>query len=415
MLVRTNFSAQCARRGQILLMNQPTEEPGYVLPPAQGPLKDIKVLDLGIMLAGPLVGCYLGDMGADVVKIERPGGDPARMNGRNVKGVSLTWKALGRNKRSVELDFTKEEGRALLLDLVKSADIVIENFRAGTLEKWRLGWDDLRAANPRVIFVRISGFGQDGPYSARPGFGTIAESMVGFTAVNGDAGGPPILPPVPLADTAAAMSATMAALAALHRRDVSGEGELIDVSLLEPLFGYFGPQLMEYSVLGVEPKRLGNRLDFASPRGAYLAGDGRWFAISGATQSTAEKIFEAIGHSEIKLDPRLATNAARIENADLVDELIQKWASTQTREQALAKLERTGAPVGPINTMADIVEDPHFKARNVYTSVADPELGSVLSPNVFARLTNNPGAVRFAGRPLDADRDAVLREWIDAR
>lgn len=383
------------------------------LPQRRGPLCDIKVLDLGVVIAGPLVGCYLGDLGADVVKVERPLGDPSRATGRHVDGVSLIWKYIGRNKRTLSLDLNTEEGRARALALAAVADIVVENFRPGTLEKWGLGWETLHAANPRLILVRISGFGQHGPYRERPGFGTIAESMAGFTGLNGWPDGPPTLAPVALADTAAAKAATIAALAALHRRDVSGgEGELVDVSLIEPLFSLFSPQFIDYNFFGEEPKRVGNRLEFASPRGAYRCKDGKWFAISGATPATARKIFEAVGFPNFAADPRFATNAARMQNADAVDEIIQLWASGITREEALARLNETGAPVGPVYSMQDVIDDAHFKARPVYVDVPDPELGLVRMPNVFAQLKNNPGAIRFAGRPVDADRKSILRDWL---
>jgi len=382
------------------------------LPPRRGPLIDVKVLDLGVVLAGPLVGCYLGDLGADVVKIERPSGDPMRENGRKAAGVSLVWKYFGRNKRSLTVDFSIKEGRTRILELAKVADIFVENFRPGTLEKLGLGWNDLRAVNPRLIMVRISGFGQTGPYSHRPGFGTIAESMVGYTGLNGMPDGPPILPPVPLADTAAALAASLAALAALNRRHTTGEGEVIDVSLLEPLFTYFGAQLMEYATLGIEPRRMGNRLGFASPRGAYRCSDDKWFAISGATPATAHCIFRAIGRLDVIEDPRFSSNAARMENADLVDNIIQDWASTLSRGEALGRLEAAGAPAAPIYSFEDIVHDEHFRDRGVFVAVPDPELGSVLMPNVFAKLSSNPGAIRFGGRPLDADHDSVLRDWL---
>lgn len=382
------------------------------LPPRQGPLKDVKVLDLGVLIAGPLVGCYMGDLGADVVKVERPAGDPSRATGRHVDGVSLIWKYIGRNKRSVSVDFKTEEGRQLVLDLVAQADIVIENFRPGTLEKWGLGPDRLREVNERLVLVQISGFGQTGPYAHRSGFGTVAESMAGFTNLNGWPDGPPTLAPIALADTAAAMAATIAALAALHRRDVTGKGETIDVSLIEPLFSYFGPQFVDYCVFKEEPQRVGNRLEFASPRGAYLCKDGKWLALSGATQLTAANIFRAMGRSELMNDPRFRTNVERMKNADAVDDAIQEWASTLTRAEALDRLYETGAPVGPVYGMQDILDDTHFQSRQVFVDVPDPEMGSVMLPNVFARLRDAPAAIRFAGRPVNADRKDVLKEWL---
>jgi crotonobetainyl-CoA:carnitine CoA-transferase CaiB-like acyl-CoA transferase len=382
------------------------------LRPAQGPLKGIKVLDLGVLLAGPLVGCYMGDLGADVVKVERPTGDPCRVTGRHIKGESLIWKFLGRNKRSIAVDFGSSEGRSLILRLVAAADIVVENFRPGTLEKWKLGWEDLKKANPRLVMVRVSGFGQSGPYRERAGFGTVAESMAGFTNLNGWPEGPPTLPPVALADTAAAMAATISALAALIHRDRTGCGDVIDVSLIEPLFSYFGPQLLDYWFFKREPKRVGNRLEFASPRGAYQCKDGKWLAISGATPQSAARIFEAIGRPDLTADPRFSSNTERVKNADAVDQLIGDWSKTLSREEALAKLTETGSAVGPVYSMQDILEDPHFQSRGVTADVPDPVLGTIKFPNVFAKFHNNPGAIRFGGRSVNADHDEVLKDWL---
>ena len=380
--------------------------------PRQGPLTHLRVLDLGVLIAGPLVGCYLADLGADVVKIERPTGDPSRMTGRHVKGESLIWKYIGRNKRSLAVDLSSDEGRDLILRLAATADIVVENFRPGTLEKYGLGWDELQKVNPRLIMVRISGFGQKGPYSQRSGFGTVAESMAGFTNLNGWPDGPPTLPPVALADTSAAMAATISTLAALANRERTGKGELIDVSLIEPLLTFLSPQLLDYWFFKEEPKRWGNRLEFASPRGAYQCKDGKWLAISGATPQSAARIFEAIGRSEILNDPRFATNKARMANADEVDAIIGAWAKTLDRDEALERLTGTGAPVGAVYSMQDILDDPHFKERGVVTDVPDPVLGEIKLPNVFAKLKNSPGAIRFGGRPLDADRETILSEWL---
>lgn len=383
--------------------------------PRSGPLSNVRVLDLGVLIAGPLVSCFMGDLGADVVKVERPAGDPCRLNGRHLDDVSLTWKVYGRNKRTIAIDFSTEEGRGELLDLIAAADIVVENFKPGTLEKWQLGYDRMRAVNPGVILVRISGFGQTGPYRERPGFGTIAESIAGFTALNGWPEGPPTLPPIALADSTAAMAATISALAALNRRRETGEGDQIDVNLIEPLLSLLACQMVDYSALGIEPRRMGNRLDFAAPRGAYLSGDDKWFAISGATPATARKIFEAIGYPDFEQDPRLATNAVRARNVDYVDEIIQNWASTVTRAKALDILESTGAPVGPVYTMPDIVEDAHLLSRPSFVDVPDPDLGSIRMPNVIAKLQNNPGKIRFAGRPIDADREEIRNDWLNTQ
>lgn len=379
---------------------------------ATGPLQGVKVLELGVLVAGPLVGAYLGDLGADVVKVERPEGDPCRMTGRMEKGESLMWKYIGRSKRTIALDFANSDDFRTLCELIAQADILIENFRPGTMEKWNLGWEDLRRMNPRLVMARISGFGQSGPYRSEPGFGTVAESMSGFVNLNGWSDGPPTLAPIALADTAAAFSAALYAVSALLYRNTSGRGQMVDVGLLEPMFSYLGPQLVEYGFTGVEPQRMGNRLGFGSPRGAYQCMDGKWLALSGATPKTARSVFEAIGRSDMNEDPRFSTNEMRLVNIEEVDRIIGEWTATKPRKEAIDILKATGAAVGPVYNLQDSLEDDHFCERQVFTSVDDPVLGKITMPNVLGRLSDTPASIRFAGRPLDADRGEILSEWL---
>jgi len=379
---------------------------------SHGPLSGIKVLDLGVLIAGPLVGAYFGDLGADVVKVERPGGDPARKTGRFVEDVSLIWKYIGRNKRTIALDFGDDADREVLEALIAEADVVIENFRPGVLERHDLAPARLLALNPRLVITRISGFGQSGPYRDRSGFGTVAESMVGFVNLNGWPDGPPTLPPVALADTTAALAAAVCTLSAVLRARATGEGDVVDVSLLEPLLNMMSPQFIDYQFTGRDPVRVGNRLEFAAPRGAYRCRDGGWIALSGATPRTAASVFEAIGRADLNDDPRFATNAARIEHVEEIDRILADWAATRTREEAVAALESTGAAIGPVYSMADILADPHFRDRGTFTEIPDEELGSIKLPNVFGRFERANAAHRHAGRPVDADREAIVDEWL---
>ncbi|GGA68722.1 CoA transferase [Pseudoclavibacter endophyticus] len=382
---------------------------------ATGPLAGLKVLDLGVLIAGPLVGAYLGDLGADVVKVERPGGDPCRLTGTKVGDVSLIWKYIGRNKRTISLDFGDDDDRETLLALVDAADVIIENFRPGTLARHGLDLPTLSKRNPSAVCVSISGFGQHGDYAQRAGFGTVAESMVGFVNVNGWPDGPPTLPPVAMADSAAAMSATIAVLAALLKRESSATGDVIDVSLLEPLFTYLTPQFLDYQFTGMEPQRHGNRLEFAAPRGAYRCGDGKWFAISGATPAGARRIFSAIGRDDMNEDERYLTNTARVQHYDEIDDIIGAWAGERTRDEAIDALAATGAAVGPVYGMSDVLEDQHFAQRQVYVDLPDDDVGHLKLPNVFARFTNSPAAHRHAGRPENADATAIRNSWIGER
>ncbi len=382
-------------------MTDPPPAEGAALPPPSGPLADLRVIDLSTVLAGPGCARYLGDFGADVIKVERPGtGDTLRTMGWRdpADDVALFWKLAGRGKRSVVLDLKDPGGVADLRRLVASADVVVENFRPGKLEALGLVPDELIAANPRLVITRVTGFGQDGPYAERPGFATLAEAMSGFAAINGEPDGGPLLPPIALTDEITALVAAFATLVAVH----SGVGQVVDVSLLESLLQVMGPLVSAFAVLGYEQPRMGSGLPYTVPRNTYRCADGRWVAISTSAESVAQRLLGLVGAGE---DPRLADFGGRVAHRDEVDQLVGRWVAAHTLEEVLAAAETAHAAAAPVHTMGEVVVDPQILAREAVIDV-----GGVPMQNVIARLSATPGAVRFPARPLGADTDAVLAE-----
>lgn len=376
-------------------------------------LEGIRVLDLASLYAGPLIATNLGDHGADVIKVEHPRGDDARRWGLSKDGVPLWWKSISRNKRLIALDLHREEDRQTVRELAQWADIVIENFRPGRLESWGLGWDDLHALNPRLIMVRVSGFGQTGPLAQEPGFGTLAEAFSGFAAITGSAEGPPTLPPFGLADGVAALAGTHAAMMALYWRDAQGGGvgQMIDLSLYEPLFGILGPQAAEYLHTGTVQRRQGNRSQRTAPRNAYRTADGHWVALSGGTQQIVNRMLSVIGRPELAGDARFSTAAARLQHADEIDALIGEWIAAQPLDEVLARFRAVQAPIAPIYDIAQIARDPHYRARGTIAFVPDPDLGEAAMSAVTPRLSRTPGQIRFAGaRDIGAHQAEVLAE-----
>jgi crotonobetainyl-CoA:carnitine CoA-transferase CaiB-like acyl-CoA transferase len=368
---------------------------------------------MATLIAGPAAARYLADFGADVVKVERPGsGDPTRTMGWARNGVSMWWKNLGRNKRSVALDLKDPADLESFRDLAARAEVVIENFRPGTLERLGLGPDLLLARNPALVVLRISGFGQDGPYRGRAGFGTLAEAMSGFTYINGYADAPPVLPPVALADEVTGLFGAMAILVALRHRDHTGEGQVIDLSLVESLFSLIGPLPSVFDQLGETQERMGSRIGYSAPRGTYPTSDGEWLAISGTAPSVAVRVFKAIRREDLLDDPRFATPAARVENVEDLDKVISEWTSQHTMAECLEAMLGADAAASPVYDMARIFEDQHVIARQMLAEVDDPDLGPLRMQNVAPRLSRSPGTVRFAGRALGADTAEVLEEWI---
>jgi len=381
-----------------------------------GPLTGLRVIDASTILAGPLCCQILGDQGAEVIKVEHPvAGDGMRGHGPSKDGVPLWWKEISRNKRTIGLSLSVPEGAQLFLELAKTADVVVENFRPGTLERWGVGPEKLHEINPRLVIVRITGFGQKGPYAARPGFGTLAEAMSGFAHLTGEADGPPTLPAFGLADSICGIAASSATMMALWARERTGKGEVVDMNLLEPIMTAVGPHATVYDQLGVVGHRQGNRSGNNSPRNTYRCKDGGWVAISTSAQSIAERVMTLVGHPEVIAEPWFASGRQRAAHADLLDAYVGGWIAERTREEVMAEFERVGAAAAPVYDARDLVEDPHVTGTGMLTRVPDEDLGSVLMHNVMWRMPGAPGRVRFTGRSLGADTDEILRELgIDA-
>ncbi|WP_329598855.1 CoA transferase [Streptomyces pseudovenezuelae] len=375
------------------------------------PLHGLRVLDTATLFAGPLAATLLGDFGAEVVKIEHPAKpDPSRGHGPSKDGIGLWWKVLGRNKRTITLDLSKPGGRTTFLRLAASADVVVENFRPGTLEKWDLGWPELSAVNPRLVLTRVTGFGQFGPYAHRPGFGTLAEAMSGFAAITGEPDAPPVLPPFGLADSIAGLATAYAVMTALAARERTGEGQVVDMALIEPILTVLGPQPTWYDQLGHVQERTGNRSANNAPRNTYRTADGSWVAVSTSAQSIAERVMHLVGRPELIDEPWFATGAERAAHADVLDAAVGSWIAERSRADVLAAFEKAEAAIAPIQDVRDVLADPQYQALDTVTTVDDPELGPLRMQNVLFRLSSTPGAIRWAGRPHGADTDEILRE-----
>lgn len=377
-----------------------------------GPLQGLRVLDASTVLAGPLCCQVLGDYGADVIKIEHPQrGDSMRGHGHSREGVPLWWKMLSRNKRCVGLSISDPDGADVFLRLVEAADVLVENFRPGTLERWGLGYDVLRARNARLVLARVTGFGQTGPYASRPGFGTIAESMSGFAAITGEPDGPPTLPPFGLADSICGLTAASAVVMALYHRDArGGEGQVIDVSILEPIVTVLGPQPIVWDQLGLVQQRTGNRSENNAPRNCYRTKDAHWVAVSTSANSVAERVMRLVGHPEVIEEPWFATGKGRSEHGDLLDAYVAAWIAERTRDEVIDTFEKAEAAVAPVYDVAELMEDPQARALEMFPRVPDPDLGGVRMQNVLFRMSETPGAIRWTGRALGADTDAILGE-----
>ncbi|OPC79649.1 CoA transferase [Embleya scabrispora] len=374
------------------------------------PLRGVTVLDCATLFAGPLAATILGDFGAEVVKIEHPRKpDPARTHGPAKDGVGLWWKMLGRNKHTVTADLGRPGGADLLLRMVEEADVLIENFRPGTLERWGLGPEVLHRVNPRLVLARVTGFGQFGPYANRPGFGTLAESMSGFAAVTGEPDGPPTLPPFGLADGVAALTLAGAVQTALYHRDVHGApGQVVDLAIIEPLLTLLGPQATAYDQLGLVPERTGNRSVNNAPRNTYRTRDGRWLAVSTSAQSVAERVMTLVGRPEVIDEPWFATGSGRAEHADLLDEQVGGWIAARDHAEVIREFENAQAAVAPVYDIRDIFADPQYRALDSLTTVEDADLGPIRMQNVLFRLSGSPGAIRWTGRAHGADTEAIL-------
>jgi crotonobetainyl-CoA:carnitine CoA-transferase CaiB-like acyl-CoA transferase len=374
------------------------------------PLEGVRVLDVSTILAGPLCCQLLGDFGAEVIKIEHPRhGDNMRGHGQQKNGVPLWWKEISRNKHTVGLDLGRPEGADLFRTLATRADVIVENFRPGTLERWGIGPDVLLELNPALVVLRLTGFGQTGPYAARAGFGTLAEAMSGFAASTGEPDGPPTLPSFGLADSICGIAASSAVLMALRHREVQGgAGQVIDLSILEPIMTAVGPAPTVYQQLGEIAGRQGNRSSNNAPRNTYRTKDDKWVAVSTSAQSIAERVMHLVGHPEVIDEAWFATGRTRAEHGDQLDAYVGGWIADRDRAEVVDAFERAGAAIAPVYDARDLVDDPHVRETQMLVEVPDDDLGPVLMHNVMWRMSATPGSIRFAGRDLGADTDEVL-------
>jgi len=371
-------------------------------------LADVRIVDTSRLVAGNMLTAVLDDMGADVMKVEEPGrGDPLR--DWRVKGVSAHWKVYGRNKRSLTLDLRRPEGRELLLRLVEQAQVFVENFRPGKLESLGLAPAVLLERNPGLIVVRISGWGQTGPYASRPGYGTLVEAMSGFAALNGFEDRPPVLPPLALADMVAGLYGAMAVLVALRHREVgAGSGQVIDLPLFDPLFSLLSAEAPIYRLTGEIKRRTGSRSNTSAPRNVYRTRDGRWLALSASMQVMAERLFRAMGREDLIHDPRFRTNADRLAHVEELDEIVQDFIARRTLDENLAFFEKAGVTVAPVYDIEQILADPHFREREVIVEMPDADMGRVPMHNVVPRLSASPGSLRLPAPALGQHTEEIL-------
>lgn len=390
----------------------------------QGPLDGVRVVELGSFIAAPTAGRLLADFGADVVKVERPGtGDELRRWRLHGGDTSLLFRVIGRNKRSVTLDLRRPEGQRIARRLIARSDVLLENFRPGTLERWGLGPDELREHNPDLVIVRVSGYGQTGPYRDRPGFGGVAEAVGGLRALTGYPGQPPIRVGVSLADSVAGLYAVIGALLGLLRRsrDVSAEtrGEVVDVALYEGIYSLLESLVPDFDAFGTVREPAGAALPGIAPSNTYLCADGNYIVVSGNGDAVFRRLMHAIGRPDLAEDPVLADNAGRVACVDRLDAAIGGWAATHSQAAAEAALIAASVPCGPILTAAQIVRDPHFRSRGMLVRhpvrVDGEHMTEVAFPGVVPKLATSPGRVRTLGPELGAHTDAVLAELdIDA-
>ena len=365
-----------------------------------GPLAGVRVVELGMLLAGPFTGRLLGDMGAEVIKVEPPGKpDPLREWGKaRYKGRSLWWGVQSRNKKCVTLDLRREKGQELLLELVKRSDVLVENFRPGTLEKWNLGWERLREANPGLVLCRVSGYGQTGPYAPRAGFASVAEAMGGIRHINGFPGEPPPRMHISLGDSLAGMFAAQGILAALYRRDALGArtGQVVDVSLLESCFALLESTVPEYDRLGIVRGPGGTGLKGVAPSNIFKSRDGKWVVIAANTDNVFRRLCEAMGQPELADDARFSTHLARGDHQEELEGIVAEWAGRHDADEIDRVLNDAGVICGPIYTIADIFEDEHFREREMLVEHIDPEFGPFIGPGIVPKFSETPAEVRWS-------------------
>jgi crotonobetainyl-CoA:carnitine CoA-transferase CaiB-like acyl-CoA transferase len=385
------------------------EKPGLAKPTSEAPvcgaLDGVRVVELATVVAGPGAGRYLADFGAEVIKVEGPGGDPTRRMGWTGPGEtdSYFWKLVNRNKQVITLDLKTAEGKGSLWSLLLEANVLIENMRPGKLEALGFGPDELLRRNPKIVILRVTGFGQDGPYAMHPGFATIAEAMSGFSGLLGEAGGPPLLPPIAMTDEVTALVGAFATLAALRHAERTGEGQAIDVSLLNSMFQIMGPLPSAYAHMGYLQPRLGSGIPYTVPRGTYKCADGIWVAISSSSDSVARRVLALIGLGD---DERFSGFQARSQNREALEAYVAAWVAERPSEEVMREFRRVDAAITKVLDMKDIFADEHFRARGMIA-----EVGGVVMQDVVARMSRTPGRLRHPGRPFDADTREVLARF----
>jgi crotonobetainyl-CoA:carnitine CoA-transferase CaiB-like acyl-CoA transferase len=374
-------------------------------------LLGIRVIELAAVVAGPTAGQILADLGADVIKVEPPGGDAARSIGAAKGGVPLWWKYLGRNKRSVAIDLSAAGGRDVLLRLVDTADVLIESYRPGTLERWGLSPRTLHQRNREMVIARITGYGRRGPRAGQPAFGTLAEAMSGFASLNGAADGPPTLPPLALADYLTGFATAIAVLAALRARDAGqADGQIAELNLLGPLLALLNLQILQYDQTGAAPRRIGSQMATTAPRNVYATSDERWIAVSGTTQKTAAGLLGLAGRPDLPARDWFATGAGRFAHAEEVDEVMRGWAARHSLAEILDAAQAAGATVAPVNEIGRLLDDEQVAANDLIVTIEDPELGPARMPGLLFELDQTPGSVAWLGERLGESTDDVLRE-----
>lgn len=378
-------------------------------PDSVPPLDGVRVIDASTVIAAPLAAMILADFGAEVIKIEHPeGGDPARTHGYERDGTPLWWLMLGRNKKSLTLHLGSEDGQTIFRSLAGTADVIIENFRPGTMERWGLGYDALCNGNPGLVMAHISGFGRSGPLRDDPGFGTIGETMSGFAFRNGEPDSPPLLPPFGLADGVTGISAALAIVTALFESRRSGKGQEIDLAIVEPLLTLLEPQLVTQDQLGRTLQRTGNQAEMNAPRGMYRTSDDDWVAVSASTVRTASRLMELVGAPELASRDWFPAASGRRAHASEIDSALVPWFESRTRDEAVEACRGAGVPVAPVYSAADILTDPQYEAIGSVVSLPDRRLGNVRMPNVLFRLSRTPGRIEWLGPDLGEHTEELL-------
>lgn len=377
-------------------------------------LTGLKVVECATVIAAPLCGRLLADFGAEVLHIETPvKGDHLRNFGFEVDGVNPWWKTYARNKKLITLNISKKKGRNILFKLLEDADVFIENFRPGRLDDWDINIEEIQKKYPRLIIVRVSGYGQTGPYANQPGFGTLMEAMSGFAEMTGEKDGVPTLPQFALADTLAGFYSALSAMFAIYNRDVndSNKGQVIDVSIWESLFSILGPNAMVFDLTGEIPTRMGNVAPTSAPRNTYQTKDRKWVALAGATQTTAERLLKVIGRPELIKNPKFSNNTNRVVHAQELDEYISDWMSGHTLEEVSQLLHRESVPMGPVYNIQDIMENIHAQFREMVTTVVDNGK-KIKTENIFPKLSRTPGNIKFLGKEIGADNDEIFKQRL---